>query len=206
MARLAIVLGNSGSGKSTSLRNFTKNEINVISPLGKELPFRTDIKTVLIKDIDQLKAAIPKTKAPVVVIDDANYYLTLYKAKHLMDKNPYEAPKYVAHTFTGLLEDIMFLQSDQTFYVFAHMDKDAEGYKSFKTTGAFIKDDLLPEGMTNIVIESKYDETDGYVFVVKRQDNKTPVKTPMDMFDTDTVPNDLKMVNNKINQYYKGGK
>nr|HPR10623.1 hypothetical protein [Candidatus Saccharibacteria bacterium] len=120
MARLAIVLGNSGSGKSTSLRNFTKNEINVISPLGKELPFRTDIKTVLIKDIDQLKAAIPKTKAPVVVIDDANYYLTLYKAKHLMDKNPYEAPKYVAHTFTGLLEDIMFLQSDQTFYVFAH--------------------------------------------------------------------------------------
>ncbi len=205
MARLVIILGNSGSGKSTSLRNFKKNELNVISPLGKELPFRTDIKTVLIKDIDQLKAAIPKTKAPVVIIDDANYYLTLYKAKHLMDKNPYEAPKYVAHTFTGILEDIVFLPTDQTFYIMAHMDKDAEGYKTFKTTGAFIRDDLLPEGMTNIVIEAKFDETDGYVFVVKRQDDKTPVKSPMDMFDTDTVPNDLKEVNNKINAYYKQG-
>jgi len=205
MARLVIVLGNSGSGKSTSLRSFKKADINVISPLGKELPFQTDIKTVLIKDIDQLRAAIPKTKAPVVVIDDANYYLTLYKARHLMDKNPYEAPKYVAHTFTGILEDIVFLETDQTFYIFAHMDKDAEGYKTFKTTGAFIRDDLMPEGMTNIVLESRFDDTDGYVFVVKRQDDKTPVKAPMGMFDTETVPNDLKEVNNKINAYYKQG-
>ena len=87
----------------------------------------------------------------------------------------------------------------------AHIDKDAEGYKTFKTTGAFIRDDLLPEGMTNIVIEAKYDDTDGYVFVVKRQDDKTPVKTPMDMFDTETVPNDLKEVHKKINAYYKQG-
>ena len=154
MSRLVIVLGNSGSGKSSSLRNFKKGEVNIISPLGKELPFKSELKTTLVKDIDTLKKTIPKTKAPVVIIDDANYYLTLYKAKHLMDKNPYEAPKYVAHTFTGILEDIIFLNTEQTFVVMAHMDKDSEGYKTFKTTGAFIKDDLLPEGMTNIVLES----------------------------------------------------
>ena len=205
MARLVIVLGNSGSGKSTSLRNFKKGEINIISPLGKELPFKSDLKTTLVKDIDTLKKTIPKTKAPVVVIDDANYYLTLYKAKHLMDKNPYEAPKYVAHTFTGILESIMFLETEQTFYVFAHMDKDSEGYKTFKTTGAFIKDDLLPEGMTNIVMEAKMDDDGEYVFQVKRNDDRSPVKTPMDMFDTEFVPNDLKELNTKINNYYKKG-
>lgn len=204
MSRLVIVLGNSGSGKSTSLRNFKKGDVNIISPLGKELPFKTELKTTLVKDIDTLKKSIPKTKAPVVIIDDANYYLTLYKAKHLMDKNPYEAPKYVAHTFTGVLEDIIHSESKQTFYVFAHMDKDAEGYKTFKTTGAFIRDDLLPEGMTNIVLESKMDEDGKYVFQVKRTSDRSPVKTPMDMFDTETVENDLKAVNDKINQYYKG--
>jgi len=206
MARLIIILGNSGSGKSTSLRNFKKGEVNIISPLGKELPFRTELKTTLVKDIDMLKKAIPKTKAPVVIIDDANYYLTLYKAKHLFDKNPYEAPKYVAHTFTGILEDIIFLDTDQTFVVMAHIDKDSEGYKTFKTTGAFLKDDLLPEGMTNIVMESKMDDTGEYVFEVKRTSDRSPTKTPMDMFETDSVPNDLKAIIDKINAYYKGGK
>jgi len=50
MARLIFVLGNPGTGKSTSLRNLKKDEVSYITVTGKELPFRTDIKSA--KDED----------------------------------------------------------------------------------------------------------------------------------------------------------
>ena len=41
-----LIIGKSGSGKSTSLRNFSKNEIGVINVLGKPLPFKNDIPEI----------------------------------------------------------------------------------------------------------------------------------------------------------------
>ena len=43
MSKKILILGRSGSGKSTSLRNFKKGEVGIISCVGKEMPFRTDI-------------------------------------------------------------------------------------------------------------------------------------------------------------------
>lgn len=203
MARLVIILGNPGSGKSTSLRNLKKTDVNVISPIGKELPFKTDIKVNKIADLDVLIQAIDKTKAPMVVIDDANYYLSIYKGKHLNDKNPYEAPKYIAHTFTKLIEKIILHPTEQNFYIFAHTEKDQDGVRQFKTTGNFIRDDLAPEGLTNILVEAFYD--DGYKFRVHKDDERSPAKTPMGMFKDDVIDNDLKLVNDTINNYYKEG-
>ena len=38
-----MILGESGSGKTTSLRNFTPDEIGVIGVVGKPLPFRSKL-------------------------------------------------------------------------------------------------------------------------------------------------------------------
>ena len=43
MSKKILILGRSGSGKSTSIRNFKKGEVGIISCVGKEMPFRTDI-------------------------------------------------------------------------------------------------------------------------------------------------------------------
>ena len=45
MSVLVMVYGQSGTGKSTSLRNFKNDEVAVVNVSGKPLPFRGDIKT-----------------------------------------------------------------------------------------------------------------------------------------------------------------
>ena len=41
-----LVLGESGSGKSSSLRNFSPDEIGIFNVAGKPLPFRKPLKKV----------------------------------------------------------------------------------------------------------------------------------------------------------------
>ena len=73
-----------------------------------------------------------------------------------------------------------------------------------KTLGQATRKNNNPEGWTNIVLESTVNDVDEFVFKVKT-DGKG-VKSPMKMFEDDEVENDLKIVNDKINKYYKGGK
>ena len=55
MARLIVVIGDSGTGKTTSLKGLSKEEVNLISPTGKEMPFKSDIKVVK-TDLENLPA------------------------------------------------------------------------------------------------------------------------------------------------------
>ncbi len=71
-----LLIGKSGSGKSTSLRNFTKEEVAVINVLGKPLPFKSDIKAPKIDDYTNIINQIKLTKKNVIVIDDSNYLIT----------------------------------------------------------------------------------------------------------------------------------
>ena len=71
-----LLIGASGTGKSTSLRNFTKDEVAVINVLGKPLPFKSDIKAPKIDDYANILSQIKMTKKKTIVIDDANYLIT----------------------------------------------------------------------------------------------------------------------------------
>src|SRR5690606_27583503 len=77
MSQLTFVLGKTGTGKSTSLRNFKKDDgIGYITATGKPLPFKTDIGQYHARNYSELIAAIKQTDVPVVVIDDFNYFMS----------------------------------------------------------------------------------------------------------------------------------
>ena len=76
MAIIAMVIGQSGTGKSTSLRNFTEDEAAVINVSGKPLPFRNKLKTIVTDDYAKIKNALEKAPAKTIVIDDATYLMT----------------------------------------------------------------------------------------------------------------------------------
>lgn len=209
MARLIVVIGDSGTGKTTSLKGLTKEEVNLISPTGKEMPFRSDIK-VIKTDLENLPALALRAPAPIVVIDDTNQFFTLFQGKHALDKDQFLVFKTIANTFNTLVERIVSKDTDQNYYVFAHIDREDGGRRKFKTTGKFIGDNLQPESLTNVVLETIYDDTeadikDRYKFAVHRTEGSSPVKTPEDMFDPnqDLIPNNLKMVDKVIRNYYR---
>lgn len=88
MARLIFVLGNPGTGKSTALRNLKKEDVSYITATGKELPFRSPIKPVIAKTMDDVAKMIVAAKKPIVVIDDVNYLFTkeVFGASEKTDK------------------------------------------------------------------------------------------------------------------------
>lgn len=206
MARLIFVLGNPGTGKSTSLRNLKKDEVSYITVTGKELPFRSDIKAVPVKTMDQVKQMVLKSKKDIVVIDDVNYLFTkeVFGASEKDDK--WDVYDKISKEFYQIMQTIMNKDTEQNFYLFGHIeDPDSKkDLKQLKTLGQATRKNNNPEGWTNIVFESMVNDVEEFVFRVKT-DGKG-VKSPMDMFEDSEIENDLRVVNDKINAYYKGGK
>lgn len=201
MARLVLILARSGTGKSTSLRNFKKGEASVVLCSGKELPFRTDISTFVPKGYETVQAAIQQAKSPVVVLDDVNYLMSMEEMSRAGERG-YEKFSQMALNMYNVFKAIMDKDSDQTFYLLAHAAENTEGDNQlrFKTTGKMLSEKIVLEGLTNIVIGA--DVIDGE-FVFKVKTDGTGIKTPIGMFDTPTVPNDLKAVDATIKEYYK---
>lgn len=201
MARLVMILGDSGTGKSTSLRNLTAKDVSVVGVLGKELPFKTDIKVHRPNSYEQATSWLIGAKTPIVVLDDANYLMSNFEFATI-DEQGYGKFARNAQGMVKLFNAIVAKESDQTYYILAHTEHNEEGQLQFKTTGKMVSEKYNPAGVTNIVLESAYDqESEDFVFRTKA-DGKG-VKSPMGMFETPTVPNDLKAVHKTINEFYK---
>jgi len=203
MARLIFVLGNPGTGKSTSLRNLSKEDVAYITVTGKELPFRSTIKPTIARSMDDVQKMVVASKKPIVVIDDVNYLFTkeVFGASEKTDK--WDTYDKISKDFYRIVQSILNKDTEQNFYLFGHLEDPDSTAKALKTLGQATRKNNNPEGWTNIVFESVV-ELDEFVFKVKT--DGSGVKSPMEMFDQPTIENDLKLVNDKINAYYKGGK
>lgn len=201
MSRLIFVLGNPGTGKSTSLRNFKKDEVSYVTVTGKELPFRSEIKSVPVKTMADVQAIITASKKPVVVIDDVNYLFTkeVFGASEKDDK--WDVYDKISKDFYKIVQAILNKDTEQNFYLFGHLEDPSSTLKALKTLGQATRKNNNPEGWTNIVLESTVNDVNEFVFRVKT--DGLGVKSPMEMFDQAEVANDLKIVDAKINEYYK---
>lgn len=203
MARLIFVLGHPGTGKTSSLRTLKKDEVGYISVTGKELPFKSDIKPVVAKTTPEITALIAKSKKPIIVVDDINYTFTSQVFGRSQEKDQFQVFRDIGNNFYKLVEAILNKDTEQNIYLFGHIELNDKNLVQLKTAGKTIRDNIAPEGLTNIVLEAVNDLGE---FVFKVRSDGTGVKSPIDMFEDNTVSNDLKLVNDKINKYYSGGK
>ncbi len=201
MARLIFVLGHPGTGKSSSLRKFKKDELGYISVTGKELPFKTDIKPVVARTSNEVTALVSKSKKPIVVVDDVNYIFTRQVFGRSQEKDQFQVFRDIGNDFYELVETIINKPTEQNIYLFGHIELNDHNLVQLKTAGNTIRNNIAPEGLTNIVLEAVNDMGE---FVFRVKSDGSGVKTPIDMFEDGSVPNDLKLVNQAINKYYGG--
>ena len=194
-----LLIGQSGSGKSTSLRNFTKDEVAVVNVLGKPLPFKSDIKAPKCDDYASILKAIAGTKKKTIVIDDANYLIT----NEFMNKSSVKGfDKYneMGNNFFNLINGIKNIEGGKTVYLIMHEDTDENGNVKPKTIGKLLDDKVNIQGMFTVCIRSMFDNGN-YIFRLKTN-GQDCVKTPFGMFETDTMENDLKEFNKVIREFY----
>ena len=194
-----LMIGQSGSGKSTSLRNFNKDEIAVVNVLGKPLPFKSDIKAPKLDDYGQILKAIAGTKKKTIVIDDANYLIT----NEFMNKSSVKGfDKYneMGNNFFNLINGIKNIEGGKTVYLIMHEDTDENGNIKPKTIGKLLDDKVNIQGMFTICIRTMFDNGN-YIFRLKTN-GQDCVKTPFGMFENDSMENDLKEFDKVVREYY----
>lgn len=195
-----LLIGKSGSGKSASLRNFKKDEIAIANVLGKPLPFKSDLEAPKVDDYNIILEAIKRTDKKVIVIDDANYLIT----NEFMNKSSVKGfDKYneMGNNFFNLINGIKNVDGGKTVYLIMHEDTDDEGNVKPKTIGKLLDDKVNIQGMFTICIRAMFD-SGKYIFRLKTN-GQDCVKTPIGLFDEEQMENDLKLVDDKIREYYE---
>lgn len=199
MAVLVAVIGESGSGKSTSMRNFKEGELGIVNVSGKPLPFRAKLKSENTDDYGRIAEVISKAKAKSIVIDDAQYLMANEFMRSAKVKG-YEKFTELALNFWSLLRYAAALADDKIIYFMMHLERDSNGNEKMKTIGRMLDEKITLEGLFTIVLKTHV--ADGkYQFVTQTNGSDT-VKSPMGMFDELYIDNDLKMVDDTIREYY----
>lgn len=193
-----LCLGASGSGKSTSLRNFKKGEVCVLNVANKPLPFRNDLATVKADQYKVIGGMLAAKEYKTYVIDDSQYLLAFELFRRSPEKG-YEKYTEMALHFQQMLEYISLqLPDDVIVYLMHHTDVGSDGKLKAKTIGKMLDEKLTLEGLFTIVLLAQNNDGN-YTFLTNGQE---PVKTPMGMFKDAQIPNDLKMVDETVRTYY----
>lgn len=200
MGVAVLIIGESGSGKSTSLRNFPENEVLVLNVANKPLPFRKKLKTLPNATYNSIGKELLKKEYKSYVIDDSQYLLAFDSFERAKDTG-YGKFTDIAVRFQKMIRFIIADMPDDTIvYLLHHCDKTDDGRIKAKTIGKMLDNQLTVEGLFSIVLMAKIE--DGKHVFVTQSDGFTTCKSPMEMFDI-TIDNDLKLVDNKIREYYE---
>lgn len=225
MAELVMILGESGSGKSASLRNFAPGEVCVLNVAGKRLPFKNSFGANIVnvgkkegaERYDVIKRAVRSGKYKTYVIDDSQY-LMAFDAFDRADEKGYAKFTDMAKNFYELLRAISTATiqernpdgtvtntnrktDDVIVYLLHHPDRDEDGVLKPKTQGRMLDEKLNVAGLFTTVLMCQADGEGGHWFITKNN-GKSVVKAPMGMFEEERIPNDLKEVDKIIRAYY----
>ena len=199
MGVAVLVLGNSGSGKSTSLRNFEPDEIGILNVMGKRLPFRKQLKVADHANYGTIQQTLKANNMRAYVIDDAGYLMSLENFRRAKETG-YGKFTDMALNFERVIEWATQTDEDTIVYIMMHYDKDADGHMKPKTIGRMLEEKFCIEGACPIVIQSTI--VDGKHVFVTKGDGFNGAKAPMDMLP-DVMDNDLKQVDTLIREYWQ---
>ena len=194
-----FILGESGSGKSASLRNFEPDEVGIINVAGKPLPFRKQLPTVPTSNYQQVMKVLAGAKVKVCVIDDAQYLMTFDMFDRAREKG-YDKFTEMALAFYSLVRFVATsLPADRIVYFMLHTEMGDDGKVRAKTTGRMLKERLTLEGLVSVTLMTEVTK-DGYFFITQ-SDGTNVCKSPMEMFPY-RIDNDLRMVDQTIREYW----
>lgn len=198
MGVAVLVLGDSGSGKSTSLRNFEQGEVGILNVMGKPLPFRKRLKVANHANYGTVQQTLKANNLRAYVIDDAGYLMSLENFRRAKETG-YQKFTDMALNFERVIEWATQTDENTIVYLMMHYDRDADGRMKPKTIGKMLEEKFCIEGACPIVIQSTI--LDGKHVFVTKGDGYNAAKAPMDMLP-DVMDNDLKAVDTAIREYW----
>lgn len=202
-----LLIGKSGAGKSASLRNCVGNkDFNVINVLDKPFPFKGKINSGATDDYNQVMKWLIQFPGKSIVIDDAGYLITnMFMNGHSnagAGNGVFSFYNKIGDHFWNLIEFIKkSVPADKIVYVVMHEDTDDFGNIRPKTIGKLLDEKVCIEGMFTIVLRAVV-QNGKHIFLTQSSGNDV-AKTPMGMFETAEIDNDITIVDKAIREYYE---
>lgn len=199
MGIAVMVCGTSGSGKSTSLRNFEPGEVGIFNVAGKPLPFRKQLSKVDHASYNTIHQSLRANKLRAYVVDDSTYLMQFENFRRAKESG-YQKFTEMAVNFEEVLEAALRTDESTIVYFLHHPDRDDMGRVKPKTIGKMLDEKLCVEGLFPIVVECCV--RDGrHIFSVEN-DGLNIAKAPMGMFAETVMDNDLRVVDTAIREYW----
>lgn len=194
-----LILGESGSGKSTSMRNLDPEKVGIFNVAGKPLPFRKPMKIVNNATYGVIQKALLKPSLKTYIIDDSQYLMAFEEFDHAKEVG-YTKFTEMALNFSNLVRNCNSkLPPDVIVYFLHHTDTNDSGKIRAKTCGKMINSKLTLEGLFSIVLLCEA-SSEGHHFITQ-SDGFTTAKSPIEMF-APVIDNDLAAVDAAIREYW----
>lgn len=224
MANVVMLLGKSGTGKSTSIKTLNPEETIIVNVLGKKLPFKgssklynTENKNLFrIDDYQQmislLQACNSQQQVKNIILDDVIYVMRKEYFKRAKESG-YAKYTELAQHFQQIISTCEQMREDINVFMILHSEdvqseKTTVGYK-VSTIGQLLDSQYNPMEVVPMVLYSsiKFDDKGNpkygfYTHATMEGSVQIPAKTPDEMFTEDFIPNDLGMVVKAMNEYY----
>jgi hypothetical protein len=207
MSVATMILGQSGTGKTTSLRNMDPAKTLLIQVIPKPLPFKNKWKPVkdngnvyVSDNWEGICNAMKKTSREVIVIDDLQYLLATEFMVRAHEKG-YEKFTEMARHYYDVITAATNLPEGKRVYLLSHTDVSDQGQVKAKTIGKLLDEKITIEGLLTIVLRTHVINGQ-FVFSTKNSGSDT-VKSPIGLFDDEHIENDLAAVDKAITEYYE---
>lgn len=206
MAQMLLIMGESGTGKSTSMRNCNPAITAVVNPVGKPLPFKGKFEMLnsetesrkICKFMREQVAAGKK----LIVVDDFQYILSVPYMNRIKE-NGWDKWNDFGANYFEIIEVCKELPDDVVVAYMTHTETLENGVTTIKLIGKLLREKITIEGLFTIVLRTGVNEAKYYFYT--QNSGKDTVKSPMGMFPAYAIDNDLNYVADKIRNFYEVG-
>ena len=206
MAQKILIMGESGTGKSTSMRNCDPATTAVVNPVGKPLPFKAKFD-MLNNETDARKITrYMKEQAAagkkLIVVDDFQYILAVPYMNRIKETGWDKYNDFGANYFE-IIDVCKDLPDDVVVVYMTHLETLDNGLTTVKLIGKLLREKITIEGLFTVVLRTGVNE--GKYYFYTQNSGKDTVKSPLGMFPVYAIENDLNYVVDKVRNYYEIG-
>lgn len=196
-----LIMGETGSGKTYSIKSMNPDAVGIFSVEKGRLPFKGNFKVVPKATYGKINKIFQEPKLKQYVIDDSQYLLVNDYFDRAKDTG-FQKFTDMALAFRNLVHDVnMKLPDDVIVYFLHHTEYDTNsGRTRAKTIGKMIDSYLTLEGCFDIVLMTAIEN--GEHFFLTQSDGYSTCKSPEGMFPGTKIPNDLEYVDRMIREYW----
>lgn len=219
MSNVSLIIGESGTGKSTSIRNLNPQETFIINVIDKPLPFKgyrnkykkmsndwsegnyfsTDDYAKIIKAVNFISNKRQDIKT--IIIDDFQFVMTNEFMRRCTERG-FDKFSEIGNHAWSIMNALKLLRDDIDVFILTHSTMDETGKMNIKTIGKLFAEKYGMETAVTTLLQTEI--KDGKYYFITQGDARHIAKSPMGMFEDINIPNDLAFVKAKMSDYYEG--